>query len=134
MFNRPLFLFDTETIIPIPPASMITSEIKKWQQHQKEVLETFYPMLAQKIIAKQQGQQQRFAKNHITDDTLLPIGTIVNIRDELRRSKNEHPYIGKYLITEITPQRTYILKDQTIDEYSSGTVTQTLSHVHRKCS
>ena len=81
-----------------------------WIAHQKVVHDQLFPELADAIDLKRRKTCLAFDKKH-SQAKPIEVGTRVMLRDPLRQSKNEPPYVGPYVVASRAGSSTYWIKD-----------------------
>ena len=84
---------------------------QEWLAHVEKVHSVIYPAIHDAVKGKKDAMVQRLDEHRgrLLQDS-IPNGTRVMMRDPLRTSKSDAPYIGPYTIARRTPGGTYVLR------------------------
>jgi hypothetical protein len=102
-------------------------EIDAWLIHQRQVKEVFFPALNKIVKARQDVQKDKFNKTHNVNVSLpdLTPGAVVYVYDQLRKSKNQPPFMGPYTVKAFKDGR-YSIADSVGGLYHRQVVRQEL--------
>ena len=109
MFNRAHNAFQYYTQLDVDKLSPLS--FADWLARQEHLHKVIFPVIGDRLHALQaQYHTKHDIKRHTTTKA-LPVGTIVMVKDMLRKDKHDPPYVGPYTVMRCNTAGAYTLKD-----------------------
>lgn len=93
-----------------------TISLDNWQQHQEKIVSLIYPSIGKRILDNKDKMIKAINKHRrVLLGEKIPVGSIVMLKDPIRRDKFEPKYIGPYTVIRRSHNGQFVLKDATGD-------------------
>jgi len=109
MFNRAHNAFQYYTQLDVDTVSPLS--FADWLARQQHLHTVIFPVIGNRLHALQAKYHKAHEVKRLTTTKALPNGTIVMVKDMLRKDKSDPPFVGPYMVMRCTTAGAYTLKD-----------------------